>query len=70
MASPLAVKAPAPAARADRAAPRPMRSHAARPPRDKPDYHVHNDRQTETSAGTRNARGVSPGGNIFAAAPR
>jgi hypothetical protein len=38
--------------------------------RDKPDYHVHNDPQTETSAGTRNARGVSLGGNIFAAAPR
>jgi hypothetical protein len=45
------------------AASRPMRSNAARPPRDKPDYHVHIRPQTETSAGPQNCREVSPRGN-------
>jgi hypothetical protein len=40
-----------------------MRSNAARPPRDKPDYHVHIRPQTETSAGPHNCREVSPRGN-------
>ena len=47
-----------------------MRSNAARPPRDKPDYHVHNHPQTETGGGAQNAGKMSLHGNTFPAAPR